>query len=57
VRFPAGKHDDAVDACSLIGRAVADTSSAVYRLAAPPKGEDRYARTRSLAAQQNWKTA
>jgi hypothetical protein len=46
-----------VDACSLIGRAVADTSSAVYRLAAPPKGEDRYARTRSLAAQQNWKTA
>jgi len=57
VRFPAGKFDDAVDACSLIGRAVADTSSAVYRLAAPPKGEDRYARTRSLAAQQNWKTA
>jgi len=58
VRFPAGKHDDAVDACSLIGRAVSDTTSAVNRLAAPAKAVDRYTQHRtSLANKANWKTA
>jgi predicted phage terminase large subunit-like protein len=58
IRFPAGKHDDAVDACSLIGRAVSDTNSAVNKMAAAPKAVDRYTQHRtSLANRSNWKTA
>ena len=58
IRFPSGKHDDAVDACSLIGRAVSDINSAVNKMAAAPKAVDRYTQHRtSLANRSNWKTA
>jgi len=58
IRFPAGKHDDAVDCCSLIGRAVYEAWPAL--LTKPDKSRDpidRYTRNRSLAAQGGWKTA
>lgn len=57
IRFPAGKHDDAVDACSLIGRAVSDTNSAVNKLAGPATSVDRYAAQRRPIQNASWKTA
>lgn len=58
IRFPAGKHDDAVDCCSLIGRAVYEAWPAL--LTKPEKSlnpVDRYTKSRSLAATGGWKTA
>lgn len=57
VRFPAGKHDDAVDCCGLIGRAVDEAWPALLnkRPASPPI--DNYARHRPRAPQGSWKTA
>ena len=58
IRFPAGKHDDAVDCCSLIGRAVADANPAIVRAVVKPGNpEDSYTRHRSLAKRGNWRTA
>jgi predicted phage terminase large subunit-like protein len=58
IRFPAGKYDDAVDCCSLIGRAVYEAWPAL--LTKPEKSlnpVDRYTKSRSLAATGGWKTA
>lgn len=47
IRFPTGKYDDAVDVCSLIGRAVYDVHPAIVRDLQPPKRPtDAYARRR-----------
>lgn len=40
MRFPAGKHDDAVDVCSLIGRAIDDLSTAQVPHVKPKKEND-----------------
>lgn len=57
IRFPAGKHDDAVDVCSLIGQAVYETWPAVLR---PVEKQDRprdgYSRNRGNGA-ESYKTA
>jgi len=58
IRFPAGKHDDAVDCCSLIGRAVYEAWPALLTKVDHSRNPvDRYTRNRSLAAQGGWKTA
>lgn len=55
IRFPAGKHDDAVDCCSLIGRAVYDAHPAIITPAVNPgRPNDRYTRNRGGA--ESWKT-
>ena len=56
VRFPAGKYDDAVDACSLIGRAVDETIPMYLSKAiSPRKPTDGYARQRDTGG--SYKTA
>ena len=56
VRFPAGKYDDAVDACSLIGRAVDETIPMYLSKAiSPRKPTDGYARQRETGG--SYKTA
>ena len=58
IRFPAGKHDDAVDCCSLIGRAVYEAWPALLTKPEVSRNPvDRYTKSRSLAAQGGWKTA
>jgi predicted phage terminase large subunit-like protein len=58
IRFPAGKHDDAVDCCSLIGRAVYEAWPALLTKVDHSRNPvDRYTRNRSLAANGGWKTA
>lgn len=57
VRFPAGKHDDAVDCCGLIGRAVDEAWPALMTKRAPAPPIDSYARHRPRAPQGSWKTA
>ena len=58
IRFPAGKHDDAVDCCSLIGRAVYEAWPALLTKVDHSRNPvDRYTRNRSLAALGGWKTA
>jgi predicted phage terminase large subunit-like protein len=58
IRFPAGKHDDAVDCCSLIGRAVYEAWPALLtKVDSSRNPVDRYTKNRSLAAQGGWKTA
>ena len=55
IRFPAGKHDDAVDCCTLIGRAVYDAHPAIITPAVNPgRPNDRYSRNRGGA--ESWKT-
>ena len=50
IRFPGGKYDDAVDTCSLIGRAVYDTHPAIVRdTPKPNRPNDRYSRHRGSA--------
>ena len=54
--FPAGKHDDEVDAASLIGRAIDQAHPAIVR---PPENKgprDRWDRKRD-SEEVNWKTA
>lgn len=36
LKFPAGKHDDAVDACSMMGRAIDETHPAIIQTPEPP---------------------
>ena len=43
LRFPAGKHDDEVDAASLIGRALDDAHPAIATERPKPKVRDRWA--------------
>lgn len=58
IRFPAGKHDDAVDCCSLIGRAVSDAHPAIVKAVVKPGNpDDRYTAHRSMARRSSWKTA
>lgn len=48
IRFPAGKHDDAVDMCSLIGRAVYETWPAILtKVEQARRPNDGYTRNRS----------
>lgn len=42
LKFPAGKHDDGVDVCSLMGRAIADAHPAIQVAVPPPKPKDSY---------------
>lgn len=51
LRFPAGKHDDEVDAASLIGRAIDQAHPAILKTPPPKPDEpaDRYARARQTA--------
>lgn len=51
VKFPAGKHDDEVDAASLIGRAIDQAHPAILKTppAKPDEPADRYARARQTA--------
>ena len=58
IRFPAGKHDDAVDCCSLIGRAVDEAWPALMTKSDPTKRpNDAYTRHRRQSTQGSWKTA
>ena len=55
IRFPTGKHDDAVDCCSLIGRAVYETHPAVVKVeSSPTRPTDRYSRHRKI--QESYRT-
>lgn len=57
IRFPAGKHDDAVDCCSLIGRAVYEAWPAMLTKHNPKNmPDDIYARSRRQP-NGNWKVA
>lgn len=53
LRFPSAKHDDKVDACSLLGMALDQTHAAVAKPKAAPK-RDRWA---DDYESNNWKTA
>ncbi len=59
LKFPAGKHDDEVDAASLIGRALAETHDAIAPRDEPAKKVDRWARAFGDNDENldNWKTA
>lgn len=54
IRFPAGKHDDAVDCCSLIGRAVDEAWPAVMAKV-NPKNNPTDAYRRSERKPESWK--
>lgn len=57
IRFPAGKHDDAVDCCSLIGRAVYDAHPAIIRPSEKPtRPNDAYSRHREERAGESYRT-
>jgi predicted phage terminase large subunit-like protein len=57
IRFPAGKHDDAVDCCSLIGRAVAEAwPSVVATVVKPNNPSDRYTRHREQRHGESYRT-
>jgi predicted phage terminase large subunit-like protein len=57
IRFPAGKHDDAVDCCSLIGRAVYEAWPAMLqKIDTSRNPDDSYSRTRKKSS-GNWKVA
>jgi predicted phage terminase large subunit-like protein len=57
IRFPAGKHDDAVDCCSLIGRAVAEAwPSVIIPVVKPGNPNDAYSRNRKSSG-ESWRTA
>lgn len=54
--FPAGKHDDDVDAASLMGRALDMAHPAILQTAnQPPPRRDRYMPTDEYAAENDWK--
>lgn len=59
MKFPQGKHDDAVDVCSLFGRAIDTTHPAIVQRSQPQD----YDRWRSLSKRQHkegaesWRTA
>lgn len=57
IRFPAGKHDDAVDCCSLIGRAVADAHPAITKQAVKPGNPDDSYTKHRMVKRGNWRTA
>lgn len=60
VKFPTAKHDDEVDAGSLIGRALADAHPAILPVKETrPVEKDRWDRAfaRDDGEQQDWKTA
>lgn len=42
LRFPAGKNDDAVDACSLMGMAIDQAHAAIVRPQDKPKPKDAW---------------
>jgi hypothetical protein len=57
IRFPAGKHDDAVDCCSLIGRAVAEAWPSVTSTRAKPRNPtDNYTRHRDQRESESYRT-
>ncbi len=57
IRFPAGKHDDAVDCCSLIGRAVSEAWPSVIAVTAKPRNpSDRYTRHRDQREGESYRT-
>lgn len=60
IKFPGGKHDDEVDAASVIGRALADAHPAVVPLAVANKPIDRWDRAFNGDDgdhESNWKVA
>ena len=58
IRFPAGKHDDSVDCCGLIGRAVDEAWPAVLAKVDERKNpQDRYRQHKSSGNSGSWKTA
>jgi hypothetical protein len=56
--FPAGKHDDQVDALGLIGQLLDMIIPGKRRRAAAPVQRDRYSRRRDLDEEEaaTWKT-
>jgi len=54
--FPAGKFDDKVDVCGLVGRVLDDAHPGVVSRPSTPVKRDRYERRRTSEA-GNWKTA
>lgn len=42
LKFPAGKYDDAVDVCSLLGQVIDQAHPGVLVASAPPKSRDSY---------------
>ncbi|MGK4845936.1 hypothetical protein, partial [Salmonella enterica] len=61
VQFPTGRHDDEVDAGSLIGRALADAHPAIVPIVeAPPREVDSWDRAfgnSDREAEGSWKVA
>jgi predicted phage terminase large subunit-like protein len=55
--FPAGRHDDEVDAASLIGRAIDQAHPAIVRPSARPRPRDRWDRLLKDNEEASWKTA
>lgn len=59
LRFPAGKHDDEVDAAANIGRALDEAHPAIVRVQSKPSGpRDTYTRARPSSGDENdWMVA
>lgn len=58
IKFPAGKHDDEVDAASLIGRAIADAHPAIVPVREQKKHIDRWdAAFNTDDSEESWKTS
>jgi len=60
VGFPAGKHDDAVDVCALIGMALDSTHAAPVPVNRKPRIRDRWQRLFDKFDDEdhiNWKVA
>lgn len=61
IRFPAGKHDDAVDACSMIATVIDQTHPAIVRSDSPKKKPDRwdgvFRKLDQAAEKGDWRTA
>lgn len=57
LKFPAGTHDDEVDAASVIGRAIVDAHPAVIPVQEKPKHVDRWDAAFNPDEENDWKTA
>jgi len=55
--FPAGRHDDEVDAASLIGRAIDQAHPAIVRASVRPRPRDRWDKLLKDNEEASWKTA